>query len=86
LSLGKKDKAMESLVNAAKKNPNYITPFVELGLLLEGEESLGYLMEAVQMNPFDPRIHQKLLEIYRSQNRSAEAEREVEVLQLLLKR
>jgi tetratricopeptide (TPR) repeat protein len=63
LALGKKDKAIESLRRAAKTNPNYETPHMELALLVDSDEAMAHLMEAIAINPFDPRIQPRIEEL-----------------------
>jgi tetratricopeptide (TPR) repeat protein len=63
LALGNKAKAIESLRRATRTNPNYETPHMELALLVDGDEAREHLMEALSINPFDPRIAPRLNEL-----------------------
>ena len=49
---------------------------MELAYLVEGEEAISHLLEANAINPFDPRIHQRLAALYRAASRVKDAERE----------
>lgn len=83
LALKQTEAAISLLRRATVKNPNYITPHVELALLAGPEEALPHLMEAISINPFDPRIHKRLAEIYQAQGKTQDAERENEVFKKL---
>jgi tetratricopeptide (TPR) repeat protein len=60
LALGNKQKAIDDLRRATEKNPNYITPHIELALLVDEKEALPHWLEAVAINPFDPRVRQAM--------------------------
>ncbi len=75
LLLNDKPKAIEALRRATDKNPNYITPHVELAGLVEGDEALAHLNEAIAINPFDPRIHDMLQKIYAARGDKEKAAR-----------
>ena len=79
LALEQRDAAVEKLRRATLKNPNYVTPHVELAGLLEGEEALRHLEEAVAINPFDPRVHARLEAVYRGLGRKKDADRAAEI-------
>jgi tetratricopeptide (TPR) repeat protein len=79
LLMNDKDQAIQKLRRATDKNPNYITPHIELAALVGGEEAFRHLQEAMAINPFDPRIHRYLAAYYREngQNKKADAEQAV---------
>lgn len=79
IALGQTSSAIHRLSRAIQKNPNYVTPYIELGGLLEPAQALPHLQEAIAINPFDPRPHRMLEGIYQSlgQTNSALFEREV---------
>jgi tetratricopeptide (TPR) repeat protein len=83
LAMGEKDAALEPLRKATKSNPNYITPHVELALLADPAEALPHLEEAIALNPFDPRVHTRLAEIYDVQGKTADAQKERAILESL---
>lgn len=84
LALGHRDQAVDRLRRATEKNPNYITPHVELAqLLVPSQEGLSHLIEANSLNPFDPRIHKLLAEVYETTGRTSEAQLEIEIFQTL---
>ncbi len=56
LALGQKDAAITQLRRAIEKNPNYVTPYLELVPLVSPEQAKPLLYEAISINPFDPRI------------------------------
>ncbi len=60
LALKQKGAAIQNLRKAIEKNPNYITPYIELAGLLEGKEAEKLYLEANAMNPFDPRVKEGL--------------------------
>ncbi len=78
IALDRKDEAREMLRLAVMKNPNYGTPMIELAGMVDDREAAGLLMEANAINPFDPRIHRMLGEIFTRQGRP-EAAREREI-------
>jgi len=78
IALDRKDEARELLRLAVAKNPNYGTPMIELAGMVGDKEAAGLLLEANAINPFDPRIHRMLGEIYTRLGRS-EAARETEI-------
>jgi tetratricopeptide (TPR) repeat protein len=80
LLLNNKPKAIEALRRATDKNPNYITPHVELAALVEPDEALKHLNEAIAINPFDPRIHDMLRQIYAARGEKEKADREAAAL------
>jgi tetratricopeptide (TPR) repeat protein len=85
LLLGVSDKAVLQLRRATEKNPNYGTPHVELARLVSAEEALPHLLEALAINPFDPRIHSLLAGVYEKLGRLDEAKRESAIYDLLMK-
>ncbi len=60
IALRQTDQAITKLRRATDKNPNYVTPHVELALLVGPEEARAHINEAIAINPFDPRIPQVL--------------------------
>ncbi len=60
LVLGQKDSAILRLRRAIEKNPNYITPYIELAGLVGENEARSLYLEANAMNPFDPRVQSGL--------------------------
>jgi tetratricopeptide (TPR) repeat protein len=83
IALGKNDDAIARLRRATEKNPNYITPHVELALLAGPEEALPHLIEAIAINPFDPRIHKRLADVYAAQGNGAGSSDELAVFNQL---
>ena len=82
LALERKDEARDMLKLAVAKNPNYATPMIELANLVDDREAGALLLDANAINPFDPRIHRMLGEIYARQGRP-ESAREGEIAAML---
>ncbi|MCB4755640.1 MAG: tetratricopeptide repeat protein [Elusimicrobia bacterium] len=83
LASNDREKAVQKLRRATDKNPNYVTPHIELALLVEPKEALPHLLEANAINPFDPRIHGMLSEIYAKRGEGEKSKRESEIYDLL---
>lgn len=73
LALKETDNAVIKLRRAIDKNPNYITPYIELAQWVPPQEAASLLKEANALNPFDPRIHTLLAGIYTALGRPADA-------------
>ncbi len=65
LALGNKPEAIRNLRRAVVKNPNYVTPHVELALLLDEKDALPHWHEAAAINPFDLRVRAVLDKLLR---------------------
>lgn len=83
LATGGKQKAVENLRRATEKNPNYVTPHVELALLVDGKEAERHLLEGIALNPFDPRIHERLALIYKEMGKDSDAAQERRIFEEL---
>lgn len=79
LELNETEQALQKLRRATSKNPNYITPHIELAKLTEPSEALEHLEEALAMNPFDPTIHKLLADVYIRLDKKSDAERELRI-------
>jgi tetratricopeptide (TPR) repeat protein len=78
-ALGQKDKVTPLLQRAVDKNPNYVTPYIDLAALKEGEEAVSLLLEANAINPFVPDIHRLLAENYKKLGKTDDAMREDQI-------
>jgi tetratricopeptide (TPR) repeat protein len=56
LLLGQAKMARDYLEKAVEKNPNYVTPYIDLAALVEPARAKKLLLEAAAINPFDPRV------------------------------
>jgi len=83
VELNQKQQAIEKLRKATLQNPNYGTPHIELAELLGGKDALFHLLEANAINPFDPRIHRNLRDVYTELGRIDDAKREGDIFLLL---
>jgi tetratricopeptide (TPR) repeat protein len=79
--------AQEYLEQARTLAPDYVTTYTNLGRLHVAqeayEEARAALWEAVQINPFDPLIHQYLAESYRHLGMDDQAKQEQQLLERL---
>lgn len=82
-ALGQKEKVMPLLQRAVDKNPNYVTPYIDLAVLKTGEDAVNLLLQANAINPFVPDIHRMLAENYKTMGKMDEAKREEGILALL---
>lgn len=64
MEMGDKKAAREFLERAVEKNPNYVTPYIDLALLVEPARAEKLYLVAAALNPFDPRIHQGLVRVH----------------------
>ncbi len=89
-SSGKADKAREVIDPVLEIYPDYIGLHMILGKIFMEKGNLSKAEEAFQtaiaINPFDPVIHDSLIYIYEEQGKKQSAEREREILNILLMR
>lgn len=80
-------RALQYLRQAHALAPDYVTTYSHLGrlhlALQEYDQARQALWEAVQINPFDPAIHQYLAESYRHLGQEDQAQREQQLAQRL---
>jgi tetratricopeptide (TPR) repeat protein len=79
--------ARQHLQHAISLDPDYVTTYTNLGRLYlalpENDQARLALREAIQINPFDPAIHQLLAESYRRLGQAEQAHREYTLFQRL---
>jgi len=89
-SSGKADKAREVIDPVLEIYPDYIGLHMILGKIYMEKGNLSKAEEAfktaIAINPFDPVIHDSLIYIYEEQGKKESAEREREILNILLQR
>lgn len=89
-SSGKADKAREVIDPVLEIYPDYIGLHMILGRIYMEKGNLAKAEEAFQtaiaINPFDPVIHDSLIHIYENQGKHELANREREILNILLQR
>jgi tetratricopeptide (TPR) repeat protein len=87
LSQGKFEPALQHLERARALDPDYVTTYTNLGRLHVAQQNFVQarlaLEEAVQLNPFDPSIHQYLADSYRRLGLQDKARQEQDVLKRL---
>ena len=89
LELGEPAHALEALEEVARLYPDFAATHVNQGLALvaldRGEQARPFFEAALEINPFDPRIHQELHRIYEAADHPL-AVREAEAIALLSSR
>jgi tetratricopeptide (TPR) repeat protein len=87
MSQGKFEPALQHLERARALEPDYVTTYTNLGRLHVVQQNFDQarlaLEEAVQLNPFDPSIHQYLADSYRRLGLKDKAQQEQDVLKRL---
>lgn len=87
MSQGKFEPALHHLEQARTVEPDYVTTYTNLGRLYAAQQKFAQarlaLEEAVQLNPFDPSIHQYLADSYRRLGLEDKARQEQDVLKRL---
>ena len=87
MAQGKFEPALQHLEQARILEPDYVTTYTNLGRLHVAQQNFAQarlaLEEAVQLNPFDPSIHQYLADSYRRLGLEDKARQEQEVLKRL---
>ncbi len=90
VSSGKSEQAREILDPVLEIYPDYIGLHMILGRIYMEKDNLSKAEEAFQaaiaINPFDPVIHDSLIYIYEKQGKKESADREREILKILLHR
>lgn len=77
--------AVSYLKRATDKNPNYGTPYYELARLSGDREAVSLLMDYMAINPFDPRAHEALSEVWRRRGELPRSLRERAIYDDLMK-
>lgn len=89
-SVGKSDRAREVIDPVLEIYPDYIGLHMILGRIYLEKENLAKAEEAfktaLNINPFDPQIQNSLIYIYDTQGKTDSAEREREILNILVGR
>jgi tetratricopeptide (TPR) repeat protein len=87
ISQGQFEPALQHLERARVLEPDYVTTYTHLGRLHVAQQNFAQarlaLEEAIQLNPFDPSIHQYLADIYRRLDLQDKARQEQDVLKRL---
>jgi tetratricopeptide (TPR) repeat protein len=87
MSQGKFEPALQHLERAQTLEPDYVTTYTNLGRLHVAQQNFAQarqaLEEAVQLNPFDPSIHQYLADSYRRLGLEDKVRQEQDVLKRL---
>ena len=87
MAQGKFDPALQHLERAQTLEPDYVTTYTNLGRLHVAQQNFVQarqaLEEAVQLNPFDPSIHQYLADSYRRLGLEDKVRQEQDVLKRL---
>jgi predicted Zn-dependent protease len=90
MSSGKSEQAREILDPVLEIYPDYVGLHMILGRIYMEKDNLSKAEEAFQtaiaINPFDPVIHDSLIYIYEKQGKKESADREREILKILLHR